>query len=210
VVRWLVFACALMLGASAYAADDAGARYQALVAAARQGGAPVDWQALRFAYADSPGFDVFGARSAGLRKAMFESFQKADFAGAAAQAEQLLEDSYVEIDAHIVCDLAYQRLGDAARARRHHDSVTGLLASIRTGDGRTPATAFTVITVREEYGVLHAFGIKPTHQSLIQDGGHAYDLLEGVDPAGQPQRYYFLIDRVMAAEAAALKNKPKP
>jgi hypothetical protein len=127
----------------------------------------------RFAYADSPQFDLFGTQTAGLQKAMFEAFKRADYAAAIAQAKLIIDKVYVDIDAHIICDLSYRELGDAAQSVRHHDIVIGLLGSIRTGDGKTPATAFTVITVGEEYSLLHAWGMKPRGQALIEvDGAH--------------------------------------
>ena len=85
----------------------------------------------------------------------------------------------------------------------------GLLDSIEAGDGKTAATAFTVISVSEEYELMRAMGVKVAQQSLINQGGHVYDLLAGTGPTGAPASYYFLIDRVMAAESAGL-NLPKP
>jgi hypothetical protein len=203
-LRALTMLCALVIAVSA----AWGADYAALVAAAKKGDAPVDWQALRFAYADSPGFDAFGTRTMRVRKAMSAAFQRGDFAEAAAQGEQLLDAAYLDIDAHAVCAAAYEKLGDAVRAKRHRDAVAGLLASIRTGDGSSPATAFTVITVAEEYSVMRQLGLKTTGQALVQSGGHAYDKLDAVDKQGQAHSYFFLIDRVVQAESNALKPKP--
>jgi Domain of unknown function (DUF4919) len=204
--------CSLLVLAPACTTDKAGTNYQTLVAAAKQGSQPIDWQALRFAYAETADFDPFEGRSgaaAAARKKMWEALGTGDFSGAAQEAEQRLDQVYVDIDAHFVGYLAYQKLGDAARAKVHHDAVVGLVRSIRTGDGRTPATAFTVITVGEEYTVLRILEVKPTLQQLIVDKetGHAYDRLDVVDRDGDAQSLYFLIDRVLAGESAALKAK---
>ena len=69
----LVLLAAIALAPSlAFAADAAAdARYQTLLAAAKSATAPVDWKALRFAYADSSAFNVFDtshARSCGSRR----------------------------------------------------------------------------------------------------------------------------------------------
>src|SRR5262249_41160961 len=50
-----------------------------------------------------------------------------------------------------------------------------------------------------------AWRAQVTEQAMIQSGGHAYDALTTVDQAGHKTTYYFLIDRVLAAESAALK-----
>jgi len=198
--------CLLFVFGPGYAADPA-ENYQALVAAAKQGGRPVDWQALRLAYAETADFDVLGVRTAAERKKMFDAFNAGDFTGAAQQATQILDRDYVDLDAHMICDLAFRKLGDSAQAAAHHEAAMGLLNSIRTGDGRTSATAFTVISVGEEYALLRAFGLKPTKQALISSGGHAYDRLDVVDRDGKPQGLFFLVDRVLAAESAGLKKK---
>jgi len=52
---------------------------------------------------------------------------------------------------------------------------------------------------------MRALGARVSEQALIQSGGHSYDALTAVDQAGHKATYYFLIDRVLAAEAAALQ-----
>jgi len=44
-----------------------------------------------------------------------------------------------------------------------------------------------------------------TNQALVQQDGHTYDALTTVNDNGESATYYFLIDRVLAAEAAAMK-----
>jgi hypothetical protein len=182
------------------------ARYQSLLAAAKAGGdQPVDWAALRLAYADSAEFDLSGDRNDTARKAMFAAINAGDAKAALIQAKLILDQDYVDIDAHVISDLALQHLGDTAGAKREHDIVLGLLRSIHTGDGKSPATAFTVISIGEEYALMRAFDMKVTDQALLQAAGHSYDRLNATDSDGKPQSFYFLIDRIIAAETAELK-----
>jgi hypothetical protein len=51
---------------------------------------------------------------------------------------------------------------------------------------------------------MRTLGAKITNQALVQQGGHSYDVLTAVDGQGRKATYYFLIDRVLAAESAAL------
>ena len=95
--------------------------------------------------------------------------------------------------------------GDKTAAQLDRDIGAGLVASIETGDGLSTGSAFTPIDVDEEYAVMRALGAHVTDQALVQSGGHSYDALTAVDQAGHKATYYFLIDRVLAAEAAALK-----
>ncbi len=39
-------------------------------------------------------------------------------------------------------------------------------------------------------------------------GGHGFDLMSTVDEGGKARDYYFLIDRVLAAESKLLKTSP--
>ena len=202
----LLFLAALAPAAPAVAFDGASeARYQNLLASAKAGGPTIDWRALRLAYADSAEFDLTGGRTDPARKAMFEAINVGDAKTALDQARLILDQDYVDIDAHVVADLAQQKLGDAAAAKREHDIVVGLLRSIRTGDGSSPAQAFTPISVGEEYAMMRAFDMKVGDQALIQAAGHSYDKLDVTDSDGKTLSFYFLIDRIIAAEGAGLQ-----
>jgi len=205
-MRPLVLAIFISLVARAgfaAAPDDPEARYQALLAAAKTAAPNADWLGLRIAFAQRPGFKIL-AQSAAKRE-MFEAAEKSDCAAALPAAKAAIEEAYVDIDAHLVAAFCEENAGDAAAARLDRDIGAGLIASVETGDGLSPATAFTPIDVDEEYAVMRAVGAKVTEQALVQQGGHSFDALSAVDAKGQPATYYFLIDRVLAAESAAAK-----
>jgi hypothetical protein len=203
----LLFLAALAPALPAVAFDGASEmRYQTLLSAAKAGGPGVDWGALRMAYSDSAEFDLTGGRTDAPRKAMFQAINAGDAKAALVQARLILDQDYVDIDAHVVADLAEEKLGDAAGAKREHDIVLGLLRSIRTGDGLSPTQAFTPISVGEEYAMMRAFDMKVSGQALIQAAGHSYDKLDVTDSDGKTLSFYFLIDRIIAAEGAGLQS----
>jgi hypothetical protein len=191
---------------AALAAEDAAVRYQALVAAAKLGKQP-DWQALRFAYADTPDFDPLGAETRTRRERMFAAYAAGDDKTALAEAVRVLDQNYTDIAAHVVSEVASRDLGDEDRSRQEHEIVVALLRSIRTGDGQTPATAFTVVSITEEYDYLRYLKYEFHQQALVSLDGHAYDRFE-VERDGKSYAFYFLADRVLAAEAALLQPKP--
>lgn len=195
----------------AHAAPPPGpeARYEAMLAVAKAG-KPVDWRAMRYAYADRPGFNVLGDGLDPVRKQMFSALQAMDYAGAITAAQEVIDKDFVDADAHLVTFLSYVKLGQGQKGFRDRDIGLGLIVSMQTGDGKTPATALTVINVAEEYAYLRALSLHPNGQSLIHDGGHSYDVLNVTDQSGQTQSVYFLIDRVVADEAKALQPKPAP
>jgi hypothetical protein len=139
-----------------------------------------------------------------VKRRMFEAAQKGDCATALPTAKAAIDEVYVDIDAHLVAAFCEDNAGDHAAAQLDRDIGAGLAASIKTGDGLSQATAFTPIDVGEEYALMRTLGLRVAGQALIQQGGHAYDALTAVDQAGHQATYYFLVDRVMAAESAAL------
>ena len=167
----------------------------------------MDWQALRFAYAASHNGDV---ESDGLnqdRAAMRAAVAAFDWAKAAANAEAIIGQAYVDGEAHMAAWLAYSHLDRKAEAEREALVGNGLFRSIQSGEGATTTTAFTVICVREEYQLMNILGRRITQQALRREGGHAYDILETQDKLGDKRTYYFLIDRALADEMARFSLK---
>ncbi len=208
VARILVFLGLLLVPLAEAVANDAEGKYLALLSAAGRNPGSVDWQALRFAYADSPDFDLLGQGTEAMRREMIQAYNKGEFAGALDKAKQIIDKVYVDLDAHWVAAAASKHLGDAAAAQREHDITANLMKSIMTGDGLTQARAFTVITVHEEYALLHILGLDVARQALVNENGHGYDVMSTTDSGGNSQDYYFLIDRVLAAEERALTPQP--
>ena len=73
---------------------------------------------------------------------------------------------------------------------------SGRVAEIlKSGDGKSEATAYKVKSVHEEYEVLGALGLRPGGQSLIVHGKKAFDMLSVTDPkTQQKQDIYFDIN----------------
>jgi hypothetical protein len=204
----LAAAFSAALAGAVPAAADAGAdaQYQALVTAAKSADpASVDWTALRQAYAVSSSFDIGGGEDQ-LHQDLFTALNKDDNKQVVTDANAILAKDYVDIDAHVALDLAYEALGFKEQSAREHQIALGLLRSVHTGDGTSPDRAFTVITVGEEYATMRAFAMRVTSQALVMADHHSYDRLTAVDTDGKTHDFYFLVDSVMAAENAALKS----
>lgn len=198
----------LLMGSSAYAADpDPESRYQALLASAKARALGVDWQALRFAYADRPTFNVFNDGLNAPRMAMMKAFSDGNSVEALKQANLIIDQDYVDGEAHFVAELAYKKLGQNDAAAREQAITRGLFGSIQTGDGLTAKTAFTVISVSEEYSLMRVTGRRVGGQELVKQDGHVFDVLDTVDRQGLPGKFYFVIDRVMAAESKQMAFK---
>ena len=177
---------------------DPEARYQALLARAKASAPYSDWEGLRMAFADRPGFKLTGQDV--TKGEMFKAVEAADCATALTEAKAVIAEAFVDADAHLIAAYCDDKLGNATDATWERDVGLGLLKSIETGDGLSPASPFTVIDIDEEYALLRARGLTVSGQALLQQGGHSYDAITAVTDKGVSATYYFLVDRVLAAE----------
>jgi len=206
--KYLLLACLLLIPLSEASANDAEDKYRALLTAAQANPAAADWQALRFAYSETPAFDVATDPVAAERTAIYAAFDAGDYATILVLADKIIAADFVDLLAHRYAAVAYKHLDKAAKFEAEKTIADALMKSIMTGDGLTPESPFTVISVAEEYELLHSLGLRTTRQALINANGHAFDLMGTVDDAGKAQDYYFLIDSVLAAEAKQLQPSP--
>lgn len=169
--------------------------YEELVKRAEGGDLSVDFREMRFSCLQAKSCDASGHSDAA--KDMYKAMQAADYKKAVKFSEQVIAKGFTNIEAHMVCSTAYEKLGDAEKAKFHHDVASGLLRSIfASGDGKTKETAFEVVTTGEEYVVVSVMGLpRFGSQALIAGKPHSYDLQTREDPkSGQKVEIYFKID----------------
>lgn len=201
-VKMLVLLVALVWPLAAAAAG-----YDDLLAQARRGAGAVDYRALRYAFAASPAYHPYGGAETALKDEMFKAFRAGDCVRVVALAEQIVDIVYVNIDAHMLGDLCYRRLQNAAAADAHRRVAQGLLRSIlASGDGKAAVTAYVVIGVDEEYSLLSALGYHVERQSLISESGHSYDRLD-VSKGGTSAVFFFNVDLPLGALRRQLPPK---
>lgn len=168
--------------------------YSILLASLKAGKTDIDYGRLRLSYRDSPEYKQ-AKDTTDAEKAMAEALNAKDYPTALTQAETVLASNYVNIDAHFVAYVANREMGATDRTEFHHTVFRGLIDSIRSsGDGKSPATAWVVISVHEEYVVLRALGFKPSGQSLMNQNGHSYDVMKAKSGDGTEQTFYFNVD----------------
>jgi len=193
-VRTLAF-IAILAPLSICARAQKPSEYATLLAEVKSGDTNIDYGRLRMSYMDSPEYKAAKDTSE-AEKAMGQELDARDYAGALKSAETVLDSEYVNIDAHFVAFAANRELGNKDQAAFHLAVFRGLIDSIRkSGDGKSPQTAWVVITVHEEYVVLRVLGYRLTQQSLMSKGGHNYDVMtvKNIDD-GSDATFYFNVD----------------
>jgi hypothetical protein len=200
------FAVSLWLcGPSSKAADDT---YGTLVKRVKAGDFLVDFRALRLACMEST------ACYPRAKPEDLASLSRVEAAGqynkAVALTEQMIDEGFVNIEAHASCASAYAKLNKPEKAQFHRDVAAALLRSILTsGDGKGAKTAFEVISDREEYVVLSSRGL-PHYGSAVtsfrefSDGRHKYERWEVRDPKTQQNiELFFIVDAFYPTKSRA-------
>jgi len=204
---WMVSLLAFFLVAGIQAAQPAPPKYSTLLAQLQAGNTSIDYTAFRMACAAdehcSEGADP------DKRHTMFRSLQQNDPATVLNAANAVLQGCYADIDGHILAAAAYGRMGQPEKQQFHRAIARGLVNSILgSGDGKSAATGYVVISIHEEYSILRVLGLRPTKQGYGQAQGHWFDNFEAVSlRTGKPvPTLYFQIDIVHAQEMKAFAH----
>ena len=181
-------------------------KYDVLLEKAKQKDPSLNFKELRFAFYESPNYSPYAPMmtyrplNAALNQKNYEEVLKI--------ADSVFAKNFVEVNAHMAAQIAYQETGNAERAQFHKFMADGLLNSIKSsGDGKSAATAFEVISINEEYGLIRALGLRPIKQALLSDKGHSYDAITVIEPqTNQESILYFNIDKPFNWDSK--KNQP--
>jgi hypothetical protein len=184
--------------------------YDALVAELKAGNTMVDYQALRYARAELPGYNPYDALADPNKGDLVRAMAANDADRVEMIATEIIARDYTDIDAHAALSTVLERRGQTEQAAFELAVANGLLNSIeQSGDGMTPETAFVVIGIAEEYSLLGAKGLQVAKQSLLQTERGPVDALDVVDPANNGRStVYFNVSRLFAA-MSRLGGAPK-
>lgn len=92
-------------------------------------------------------------------------------------ADAWLKKCPVDADTHLRVAMCFKEKGDFPSYNYHLGVFYGLLQSITSeGDGKSPETAFKVISIREEYSLLQEVGATVTKQSLVDGNCDKMDI----------------------------------
>lgn len=181
--------------------------YANLVRKAETDATRVDFLALRRAYPKSAALLRAGAAADRLgtwRKQMFDAMGRGDAKAVRETARKILTVVYIDLEAQKALQQSCKMLADDACTTHYHDVEFGLLKSIiASGDGKTCATGWEVVTVDEEYFILHMLGFNLDRQTGPGPDGMC-DAMAGTRD-GMPLTYFFNVERVFEGYERSLK-----
>jgi hypothetical protein len=212
--------------------------YADMLARVQQGDVTVDFRAFRVAGAlvaaarPPVGFgDPAGSASARelyYHRTFTDLLSKGDFNSALDNANRALEHNYASLIGHLDALVACESLHKTDEAALHEKVLNASLDSIRvSGDGKTPETAWFVVTIPEEYVVIsRILGDAPKQQLtdrwdsplpanqgrvFVTRNGHAYERVEVVDSKTNQSEYvWFNIDIDSGASPSKMELTPDP
>lgn len=181
--------------------------YEALLERVKKNDHSIDFKELRLAYTETREYSPYGGDRE-TRKNMFAALKAKEYDKTLANATAILKSNYLDIMGHFGSFVAQRELGQADLAAYHKFVFEGLLNSIRnSGDGKSPDTAFVVISTDEEYALFNYLGLRPQNQSLIKEKDHNFDRMAALDPqTNQTVVYFFNIDKPFNWLGKSLKN----
>lgn len=155
-----------------------------------------NFTALRDAYTRTPHYNPY--RSGAPDSELIALMRAENWSAAAVRCERLIAEDYLHAPLHLTMSYIYEQLEDSERAAWHLQFARGLISSLlSSGDGRTPETAFKVITVREEYEMLRALSLESLGQRLITANDRYYDVLSVRDANGAQGEVFFEVTDII-------------
>jgi len=190
----------LLCHASAASSADANpaASYDELLAKLQSGDTAIDYQALRFAYAETPNFDPL-ARPAVDKGELVRAVNAGDLGEALSLANIILANNYTDMDAHYASFIVYDQRGDQAKADFHRAIVQGLLKSLAdSGDGMSENSGIVVVATAEEYSFLGFKGYRVVRQGMAKSETGPVDAFAVTTYDNQGATIYFDLRHIIA------------
>ena len=184
--------------------------YRKLVDKVKSGDLTIDFVKLRDAYLDWT-LDECNVSDAPNRDDMVKAFDAKDFAKAASLTQAVLDYEYANRGLHLAVSNAYKEVGNIEKSKFHSDVASLLMkAMLASGDGKTPKSAFRVLSIREEYVIMREMGYQVSMQALAFDKElGAFDILSGKTADGKTGSFYFAIDKGWVGSTASKPCKTK-
>ena len=121
---------------------------------------------------------------------------------AAQVIDEELESDPTNLRFHVYRQMAYSNLygKESREAADAYNQVMMLFSTIMSsGNGKTPETAFHVISTTDEYGLMDMLGLPLKSQSLVERHGRSYDLMEFQENKFDLESIYFDVTVCMEA-----------
>lgn len=183
-------------------------RYADLIKKAAQGD-PVDFTMLRAAYPYTDQWDPYGNKTTALLEQAAAAATGKDCVTALENIDEILKLDFTIDAAHALRSDCLAASGREPAARIESTIADGLIHSLMdSGDGNSEASAYVVMTQREEMDVLanrHLL-VKLRQTQLRGLNGHLYDVVQGTSAAdgASVRTVYFDVSSLVAGRKSRM------
>ena len=203
----LLYSDGLAAAQSPSSAPPSPENYESLLSKLTAGWTNIDYNEIRLAYSRTKDAGPYGADH-DVRRQMEAAALENRCDEAIKIADSILARFYLSPDTHAAESSCYRVAGNNTKADFHKAVYLGLINSILAkGDGGSPETAYTVITIEEAFAVMRALGFTVWGQGYEHKDAHTFDVLSGTDDRNKRSaKVYFNVDIPLAIE----KRRPSP
>ena len=185
----------MLFAVPAFGGDD---EYGKLVKRLQAGDTSIDFTALRFAYARTPDYSPY--QSDDREEKLGDAMDKKSWKKAVRTAQEILDDNYVNGNAHVAAVIAYRELGQETESAFHREIVERLLDSIcGESQGRSRDKPCKVIAVGEEYFYIGLRGLESGRQAISACAEGPCDAMVVRDP-GRGTEFTLYFDTTVPME----------
>ncbi len=132
---------------------------------------------------------------------LFQAIDQQRWGDCLQTARTLLKASYISLNGHFAAMVCAEKLGEQAMADQHKHQLDLLIEAIwRSGDGKTPASAFFCTSTAELYAFIRLHGLEAIGQSFVTEGGKSLNKMQLKDSSSQNTvTWYFDISSQVVA-----------
>ncbi|MBK7141771.1 MAG: DUF4919 domain-containing protein [bacterium] len=160
-------------------------RYTALLMRSLDGDTTVDYSRMRFWFTQTRKYDPFclsqGNQVCEFRDSMHLAYTAKNWNAVRQYATRILQRELCDIEAQSLASTANLQLGDSTLGQLQGWTSRKLLESIRSsGDGKSPETAYKLISDLEERPLLAYLGYTKREVETVEEAGRVFDKVKAV------------------------------
>ena len=174
-------------------------KYSQFVKQLESGQIEINYREFRESFIESEQFKIAARKSNvfdSLKNKMYALMDTKNYPEIINVTKEMLSINYTSMLAHKILRQTYSIVGDTINATKYKSIQFGLLNSIvKSGNGKTCASAWSVVQISEEYFILDMLGVELLKQSTDNSGG-VCDKMEVKTEEGDRKIYYFETSKV--------------
>jgi len=152
-----------------------------------------DFDAIVRIYPLTTKYSPYGNAEQAQKLVAFKSMEQQNWGACLRATNLILEENYTSLSGHYGAMVCHYESGERAIGEYHNAMLDGFIDAIwRSGDGKTPGTAFYITSTNDLYAFVQLNGMVAIGQSLVYHEQRPIDAIKIQDPqTEQESTWYF-------------------